>query len=113
MLLEGWIFEESKREAVLKALEGVAGVEVTQNENAVTVESEPVVASENANAVLTVEPYKKSILVKGDTKEVNCEFAFRRRTRVIFSSPTLLCSKCFSVVVIQPYALFYRACMVH
>lgn len=63
----GWVFDHSKREEVLKALE-VAGIEVSQNE---TAEKEPEPEPSNdANASLTIEAYKKAFLIKGDTKEV-------------------------------------------
>ena len=57
--LNAWVFPEPKRAAVLAALPGCK-----------TVTDGSVTPSENANAVLWVTPYKRALLVKGETAAV-------------------------------------------
>ena len=61
--LSGWIFPEEKRDAVVAAL----GDDATSGPSPAM----PVAAaSKDANATLTIGPYKRSILIQGDTKSV-------------------------------------------
>eukprot|EP00658_Telonema_sp_P-2_P078049 TRINITY_DN7219_c0_g3_i3.p1 TRINITY_DN7219_c0_g3~~TRINITY_DN7219_c0_g3_i3.p1 ORF type:complete len:208 (-),score=107.58 TRINITY_DN7219_c0_g3_i3:479-1057(-) len=64
--LKGWLLPEGKQQEVLDALKK-AKVEVTEEEPPEKPKAE---ASVDANAHLTIEPYKKSVLLKGDTKDV-------------------------------------------
>merc|ERR1712167_34148 len=65
--LQGWVFPEEKRAEVVAALSKIGPV--TQGVAAMP-KAEPFEPSKGANATLTIEPYKKAILVKGDTKIV-------------------------------------------
>ena len=70
--LTGWVFHGSKRQAVLDAVKGIDGIEMSADDVAPMAEEIKAEPSVGAEAHLTIEPYKKSVVVKGDTKEVIC-----------------------------------------
>ena len=61
--LSGWIFPEEKRGAVIAAL----GDEATAGPSPAVPVAVP---SKDAHATLTLGPYKRSIMITGDTKSV-------------------------------------------
>merc|ERR1712166_334196 len=69
---KGWVFPEEKRDEVLKILASAKYEVSEQDKYEAPGLPEP---SSSANAELTLEPYKKSLLLKGDTKEVKTQLS--------------------------------------
>merc|ERR1712166_627757 len=67
--MKGWTLPESSRSKVMEAL-AKAKLEVSEEQYEAPPAPPAAVPSENANAQLTLEPYKKAVLLKGDTKNI-------------------------------------------
>ena len=82
--LSGWIFPEEKRDAVVAAL----GDEATSGPSPAQPVATP---SKDAHATLTVGPYKRSIMITGDTKNVKeqCAHPPEPAQRLPLASATL------------------------